>query len=567
MKTRILLFAVLTFLCFVSILSNGQAPNWTWAKSAGGHGNDGGVGIEADKAGNVFVNGGFKSATITFGTYTLNNAGDGDEDMFIVKYNEAGDVAWAKSSGASGTDYGTGICPDASDNVFLGGGFYGPSITFGSTTLTNANNNGNSQDMFFVKYNGNGDVLWANSYGGIYYDAINYINKNSSEYIYITGDFYSPAITFGSDILTNTSNTGATADFFLAKCDTNGNVLWAKSASGTGEDWGNEVCVDASGNTYLEGEFNSPTITFGSTTLTNADNTGNTFDSFLVKYDANGNVIWAKSVNGNGNDETWTIGIDISEDFYIAGNFDSPTLNFGSITLTNTGQSDIFIAKYNANGNVLWAKSAGGTLNDGISHLNVDIAGNVVLLGVFKSPSITFGATTLTNADNTGNTNDTFIVQYDANGNVNWAKSFGGIGNDMGWDCTVDKFGNVFISGIFNSPTLSFGSTTLTNADNTGSTNDMFVAKLGNYNGIKELSNRLNMSVFPNPAAERVTIETSAISTQSQISIMNANGQQLITCKTSGPKTQIDISKLPGGVYFVRLTNNKTVEMGKFIKQ
>jgi hypothetical protein len=73
--------------------------------------------------------------------------------------------------------------------------------------------------------------------------------------------------------------------------------------------------------------------------------------------------------------------------------------------------------------------------------------------------------------------------------------------------------------------------------------------------------------LYPNPANDIITIETSTTPTQSQLSIMNINGQVLITRQITGPKTQIDISSLPGGVYFIRLTNERTVDVGKFIKQ
>jgi hypothetical protein len=75
------------------------------------------------------------------------------------------------------------------------------------------------------------------------------------------------------------------------------------------------------------------------------------------------------------------------------------------------------------------------------------------------------------------------------------------------------------------------------------------------------------VSIYPDPATEKITIEISKAEKQSNLSIVNLEGQQLITSQITGPKTQIDISNLPSGVYFVRLTNDKTVEVGKFVKQ
>ena len=84
--------------------------------------------------------------------------------------------------------------------------------------------------------------------------------------------------------------------------------------------------------------------------------------------------------------------------------------------------------------------------------------------------------------------------------------------------------------------------------------------------GIKKLTPE-SISIYPNPAIDKITIETSATPAVSQLSMMNLNGEEVLTCSLIKPKTQIDISNLPSGVYFVRLTNDKSVEVGKFIKK
>jgi hypothetical protein len=86
--------------------------------------------------------------------------------------------------------------------------------------------------------------------------------------------------------------------------------------------------------------------------------------------------------------------------------------------------------------------------------------------------------------------------------------------------------------------------------------------------GINDLKlQHTSITFYPNPATDKITIETAATLTNSQLSIMNLNGQELMTRQITSPKTQIDISNLPNGVYFVRLTNDKTMEVGKFVKQ
>jgi hypothetical protein len=86
------------------------------------------------------------------------------------------------------------------------------------------------------------------------------------------------------------------------------------------------------------------------------------------------------------------------------------------------------------------------------------------------------------------------------------------------------------------------------------------------YSGINE-KQESRLSIYPNPATDKITLETTGAVKESNLAIVNAQGQELISRKITEPKTQIDISNLPSGVYFVRLLNEKTVEVGKIIKQ
>ncbi len=303
---------------------------------------------------------------------------------------------------------------------------------------------------------------WVKSAGGMYDDYGQRIAINTNGNIFITGYFASLSITFGSITLYNDTDE---YDVFIAKYDTNGNVLWAKSAGGTSLDYVYDIATDASGNVYITGTFWSPTITFGLTTLSNAGRC----DIFIAKYDANGNVLWAKSIGGADYDEGCSIATDGSGNVYVTGYFCSPSITFDPYTLTNAGGVNIFIVKYDANGNVLWAKSAGGPGYDKANGIATDPKGNVYITGGFESQFISFGSITLTNSGD----GDIFIAKYDANGNVLWAKSAGGPGYDKANGIATDPKGNVYITGSFISPSITFGSTTLYNVGR----EDIFIAK------------------------------------------------------------------------------------------
>ncbi len=555
MKKPLLIFAILCF--WGNIIF---AQTWLWAKSAHGAFDDWGQAIAVDASGNTFVGGRFTSTSISFGTATLKNTDTTNTgntgmsiDIFLAKYDVNGNFLWAKS--AHGTDDMDervfSVVVDASGNAYMAGMYSSPTLSFDGITLTNAG----VENMFLAKYDANGTIIWAKSYGGTYHDWAYSVAVDVSGNAYLAGVFQSPTINFGSTTLTNLDNTGNYTDMFLAKIDVNGNVLWAKRAGGINYDWAMAVSVDAIGNAYLTGYFYSPTLAFGSTTLTNLSMMG---DIFLTKYDANGNVIWATGAGGTDDDNANAMVLGTSGDIYLAGNFNSYTLTFGTTTLTNAGISNIFIAKYDTSGNVLWAKSASGTETDLGYAVAVDGSDNAYITGCFYSPTLTFGTTTLTSAGNA----DMYLTKYAPNGNLLWAKNQGGTENDGSLSVAVDATNNVYITGWFRD-VCSFGSTSLSNVEPIFAGSDLFIAKLSGIAGIAELSSSSVISVYPNPASDMLTIETLQ---QGVIEIFNLEGQLLKRFIETDDKISIDISDFSSGVYIIKATTNEGVTVKKFIK-
>ncbi len=362
--------------------------NVVWAKNAGGSNSDISYSIAVDVNGNCYVTGIFSSSTIIFGSVTLAKNNCGYSDMYVVKYDNNGNVVWAKNVACG---YSFSIVADATGNCYVTGSFGIPTITFGSITLTN---NGGT-DMFVVKYDINGNVVWAKGgEGDSDFDIVgNSITVDLNGNCYVTGEFNSPVITFGNITLTNTS--GDDNDMFVVKYDNIGNVMWAKSAVGSYYDIGNSIATDMSGNFFVTGYFESPTITFGNITLTR---TSGSSDMYAVKYDNSGNVVWARNTGGDNGAEGSSIATDVSGNCYVTGNFGCSTITFGDIILTNNGSNashDMFAVKYDNSGNVLWAKSAGGTGSDNGYSIAVDGNENSYVTGFFSSSSILFGTTTL----------------------------------------------------------------------------------------------------------------------------------------------------------------------------
>ncbi|MCI0526502.1 MAG: SBBP repeat-containing protein, partial [Nitrospira sp.] len=330
-----------------------------------------------------------------------------------VLYAQAPDFLWAKSADGGGTDVGLGVATDPTD--ISGGttyttGYFSGIAEFGLPSF-------GGRDIFIVKAQ-SGDPAWSNQAGGADDDAGNAVATDGSGNSYATG-YFSGAATFftspnlsSSIILTSTSFR----DIFIAKYDPNGNLVWAKQAGGIGSNLseGRGIATDAIGNSIITGFFEG-TVTFGigepaQTALTSVGSR----DVFIAKYDPNGSLVWAKQAGGTGVDIGHAVAMDSSGNSMITGEF-SNTVTFNTTPtltiLTSAGGRDIFVAKYNASGNVQWAVQAGGTNLDEGHGVATDSSGNALVTGFFMGTS-TFAPTSLTAAGGAADS-DIFIAKYD----------------------------------------------------------------------------------------------------------------------------------------------------------
>ena len=432
-----------------------QQPTWMWADKPEGeafcHA------MDTDAAGNVYIAGFFTSNTITFGSFTLTGPGSNGR-LFLVKYDPEGNVIWAKS--ADGCIYSNLISSIAVDDdgfIYAAGSFNYDDITFGSVTLINSG----SSDVFLVKFDPDGNAIWAKDTGGHNFASATSVKVNSSGDVYIAGSYSGNSITFGSVSLGGSENGFDAYDIFLARYDSSGNVIWVKRAGGGASEYASAMCMDDSDRIYVSGEFASSSFTFGSTTLIKSGIPGYySTDVFLVAYDNSGNELWAKSAGGTLNEEIRSMALDTQNDcLYLVGNYKSDSLTFGSYVLKNAEPQveDIFLVKYNLSGDVIWAKSAGGTKKDIGNAVDLDYYGNTYMTGVTESSLFSFGALSLP----TPGPYQMFVVKHDTYGNPVWIKSTNNSGS-VGQRITVDRSGYPYVSGRTGGRELQFDDITLT---------------------------------------------------------------------------------------------------------
>jgi uncharacterized delta-60 repeat protein len=347
-----------------------------WVKHTGGTFDDGGIGITALSDNSTVVTGWFENS-VTFGQGELNQTvltSVGLNNIFIARYNPDGTLAWAKRAGGD-SDYefafevGNGITT-LSDNSTVATGYFSGSATFGpsepnQTILTSAG----GWDIFIARYNPDGTLVWAKRAGGASFEDIGYgITTLSDDSTVATGAFWGSA-TFGlgepnQTILTTIANG---FDIFIARYNPDGTLAWAKCAGGMYDfDLGYRISALSDNSTVVTGVFDdSATFGSGEPNQTVLTSPGGTAN-FVARYNPDGTLAWAKHTAGVSNGYGITTLSDNSA--VVTGKFEGLAI-FGSgepnqTALTSAGDEDIFIACYNPDGTLAWANRAGGESDD-----------------------------------------------------------------------------------------------------------------------------------------------------------------------------------------------------------
>ena len=306
-----------------------------------------------------------------------------------------------------------------------------------------------------AKYNADGDSLWVKQITGTSSDYV-YLNQfmhsgnittDFDHNVYIIGGFGNPnwwntyTVTLDDTTLTNLGYQA----FFVAKYDSNGNLLWARKAEESGSNTGSNgfgITTDALGSVFITGRL-GVFATFDTTTVTSNGND----DIFIAKYDTDGNFIWVKQAGGPKlglSGDPWELGtrivMDADGDLIIVGYANAGAI-FDADTLAESGE---FIAKYDTDGNMIWVKNTRNyTPPPGADYcITTDVSGNIFVTG--EIPHIYFWKTYL------------LVMKYDTDGNLIWEKVLGEEFTEVGGkSITTDSFGNLVIAGLF-SGTITF---------------------------------------------------------------------------------------------------------------
>lgn len=426
--------------------------DFEWVITLGDSSTDKGIKTAVDTENDLITIGNF-TGTIFMGS--VNNINSNDvyltttlPGVFIGKYNSSGILQWAREiapATGEGSILARSIITDKRNNIYI----VSDNSTIGFIQID--------------KYNSEGDLLNTLRITITDNQFIGDIKADKYENLYITGSFKGTLV-LGSNTLVSLSNESG----FVAKIDPTLTFVWSDKIGSSYKSTGYEIASLKEDFIYVTGIFDKD-LTLGTKTLTSTSIS----DLFVAKYNSgNGECLWAESFakDSSTSFKEPSICMDTKGHVLVTGSFNGTLKIEDKLITSNIGNDDIFILKLLSTGKLIWAKSCGGSSGDRSFDIESDADENVYITGSFIGDSQFSPATVSSDGGD-----DIFLSKFDKFGNLVDVVTAGGIYNDAGSDLTLDKDGNLYLTGYFSGP-ADFSPYHVDS--NSGTNIDAFVAKI-----------------------------------------------------------------------------------------
>ena len=389
--------------------------------------------------------------------------------------NEAWAATWGGNSANWNGEVGHACAVDRLGNVYVAGEFEG-TVDFDPGPATNSvtANGAGAVNAFLSKFDANGTFKWVRTWGATAGRCSgNGVAVDATNGVYVAGLFQNSFKFFG--LTSITSNAAGANNMMICKFDSEGNAQWVRTWGGTSGGESYSIAVDGT-NVYAVGDYSDASaaqqVNFSPWASTAHWHTNHgMFDAWLMKLETDGHYIWSKTWGGSRYDDAPGVAVDKLGYVYAAGMYASLDIDFdpdgGGKTnnpadnpgsgAASLGITDVFACKFDpADGHLLWVRTWGGTNTDCGEQVIANGTNEIYVVGRFMSGNVDFNRT---NADfqlggpadlhtNYGDL-DAFVCKYDAEGNYQWGRSWGGSGNDSTGGITLDSAGNAYVYGCF----------------------------------------------------------------------------------------------------------------------
>ncbi|MFI5219643.1 MAG: T9SS type A sorting domain-containing protein [Bacteroidia bacterium] len=531
-------------------INKAESQNWQWAISCGKSNGDDFGRLAIDNNSNLYLAGIFYPFNGIFGNDTFPT--NGGTDIVFAKLNSSGGFQWVQQIYGNGIEgIGAPVFSSTNNGFFLYGAF-DDSITLGTTGLAS----GGAYDIYLALYDLSGNCQWAKKAGGTGTDAIYRVASDNNGNLYAIG-YVTDTAYFDSYAVPK--------GYYLAKYNSSGNCQWGKKIlSETGitsiSCYNNEVIVS--------GGVTNDTIIIDTDTLYSNNPC---CDLLLAKFDSNGNLTWAKLDGGGTVYLETFSKYDNSGNIYVACNISgTDTSTFGSTIFLPTGAgSETALIKYDNNGNVIWAKETLSSNDCRVQDLSVNNGdGSCYMTGRFKD-TITMDAYTV-NTIASGNV-DIFLARYNANGDCqgirNTQVDVDGPSPGGGYSVVQEPNSTCYVAGQFRNA-ATFDTYTITSVWQKDIFIAKIDAIIGVGEGKFAENNTLLIYANPNAGKCNITVPDDFLHEKKLTLSIYDNTGRLIQQKTlemSGGKIKLNLEAEAKGVYNVTLSNGKKSYNGKIV--
>ena len=387
---------------------------------------------------------------------------------FGIGTSRAGKMAlkatWAQGIGGSSEDEINSVAPTSDGGYIAGGYFHSGSIELANgDKLINSGGKGQygllNANSMIIKYGADNEIEWSKTISSTYANYIYAVTECNDGGIVAGGMFYK-SIDLGNNIKLESSSDSYN-DGMIVKYSASGECEWAKK---TGSDNGIFAVTKCNDGEIIAG--------------------GN---GILTKYNNSGECEWTKTIGNRSYERIGSVTETSDGEIIAVGKFESSSIDLGNgVSLSNTGESDGMIIKYNAEGECEWAKAIGGSRDDQITLVAETSDGGIIAGGYFRSDSVDLeNGLSLSNKGD----QDVMIIKYSSSGECEWAKGIGGTSSDYIEAVAETSDGGIIVGGYFGSDSIDLGNGAILN--NTGSSDGMII-KYEN----KEIPNPVSIKGF-----------------------------------------------------------------------
>jgi hypothetical protein len=365
---------LLVSLILTSCGSVATPPATAWTKTFGGANWDDGYSVQQTSDGGYIIAGETSSYSYEAG----------NDDVWLIKTDSSGNMAWNKTFGGWNHDDARSV-QQTTDGGYV---VVGCTYSYGARPYY-------TDDVWLIKTDSSGNVAWNKTFGGWDYDEARSVQQTTDGGYIVAGQTHS----YGA----------GGADVWLIKTDSSGNETWGKTFGGSDDDYANSVRQTLDGGYIVVGQTYSHGAGYG--------------DVWLIKTDSSGNETWGKTFGGSDDDDAYSVQQTSDGGYIIAGQ----TYSYGA------GNYDVWLIKTDSSGNETWGKTFGGSDDDDAYSVQQTWDGGYIIAGYTSS----YGA----------GYNDVWLIRTDSSGNETWSKTFGGSDYDDAYSVQQTSDGGYIIVG------------------------------------------------------------------------------------------------------------------------